>query len=120
MTQIIGIVGNALLVVAYIPQIVKIIKTKKAEDLSIWMWIAYFVGDTLLLIYAITTNDTIFTMLFSFFTVGNFALLGLTYKYGNTHKKPHGEHEKLEQKTNEKNENKDKPIDEKTDSHSHL
>jgi len=86
-TEIVGIIGNILLVVAYIPQIAKILKTKKAEDISIWMWINYFLGDVLLLIYSIGTGDTIFTMLFSFFTVGNFALLALTYKYGKFNKK---------------------------------
>lgn len=51
--QTVGIVGNALLVLAYIPQIVKLIKTKKGEDLSLMMWINYLVADILLATHAL-------------------------------------------------------------------
>ncbi len=84
--QAIGIVGNVLLVSAYLPQIHKTIKTKKAEDLSLLMWLAYFVGDVLLLVYSIATNDAIFTALFTLFTIGNFVLLTLTLKYSKPQK----------------------------------
>lgn len=80
--QALGVMGNILLVGAYIPQIHKIIVTKSAEDLSLLMWLAYFIGDVLLLIYSIMTNDTIFTALFTLFTVANFTILALTVKYG--------------------------------------
>ncbi len=79
--QTIGIVGNALLVLAYIPQIVKLIKTKKGEDLSLMMWINYLVGDILLAAYALYTNDYIFFSLFVLFTFFNIIVLYLTLKY---------------------------------------
>jgi uncharacterized protein with PQ loop repeat len=77
-----GIVGNVLLVIGYFPQIIKIITTKKAEDLSLMMWINFLVGDLLLLIYAIYTGDYIFSVLFAFFTIGNLVTMALTIKYG--------------------------------------
>jgi uncharacterized protein with PQ loop repeat len=80
--QIIGIAGNILLVSAYIPQIKKIIVTKSAEDLSVLMWLCYSFGDFLLLVYSFFTNDPIFIVLFTLFTVGNLTIFSLTIKYG--------------------------------------
>jgi len=80
--QIIGILGNVCLVYAYVPQIKKLIVTKKAEDLSLMMWLSYLTGDILLLIYSSFTNDPIFIVLFTLFTVGNFTIFFLTLKYG--------------------------------------
>lgn len=82
--QTVGIIGNALLVLAYIPQIVKLIKTKKGEDLSLMMWINYLVGDVLLAAYALYTKDYIFFSLFILFTIFNIIVLYLTLKYNKT------------------------------------
>lgn len=79
--QIIGIIGNALLALAYVPQILKLVKTKKGEDLSLLMWINYLVGDILLAAYAYYTKDMIFGTLFTLFTVFNIVVLALTLKY---------------------------------------
>lgn len=79
----IGIIGNALLALSYIPQILKILRTKKAEDLSLLMWLAYLIGDILLTIYAWYTGDIIFTILFILFTIGNFTILALSVRYSN-------------------------------------
>jgi MtN3 and saliva related transmembrane protein len=80
--HIIGITGNALLAIAYVPQIIKLIKTKKGEDLSMMMWINYLVGDILLAIYAYYTKEFIFCSLFAIFTFFNITILWLTVKYG--------------------------------------
>ncbi len=79
--EIIGIIGNVLLVISYIPQIIKLIKTKRGEDLSLLMWISYLAGDLLLAIYAWYTRDYIFFSLFVLFTIFNLIVLGLTLKY---------------------------------------
>lgn len=84
--QLLGFTGNILLIIGYLPQIIKILRTKKASDISISTWICYFLGDALALIYAISTNDTVFIVLFSVFTFGNFTLIFLTNKYGKVHK----------------------------------
>lgn len=77
-----GVVGNILVVVSYLPQIRKIIVTKSAEDLSLGMWGLYVLGDLCLLIYSISTGDSIFTALFTLFTVENLVVFYLALKYG--------------------------------------
>ncbi len=79
--QIFGIVANILLVGAYIPQYLKILKTKKGEDISIIMWLVITTGDICSVIYAISQNDFIFTSLFILFILENFILILLAYKY---------------------------------------
>jgi MtN3 and saliva related transmembrane protein len=78
----IGIVGNVLVLVSYLPQIRKIIVTKSAEDLSLGMWWMYTLGDLLLMIYSIALGDAIFTALFTVFSVENIVVLYLAIKYG--------------------------------------
>ena len=80
--QILGIAGNALMVLGYFPQIRKIIVTRKAEDISLLTWIGYLTGDLCLLLYALFTGDWVFVSLFCMFTVGNLTLISLTIKYG--------------------------------------
>ena len=83
-----GIIGNILLVLAYLPQIKKLIVTKKAEDISIWMWIITFFGDLALLVYALMINDSIFTALFTLFMVENIVILYLTAKFSKKNSPP--------------------------------
>lgn len=80
--EILGIIGNALMVFGYFPQIRKIIVTRKAEDISLLTWIGYLTGDLCLLVYSLCTSDWVFVSLFSMFTVGNITLITLTIKYG--------------------------------------
>jgi uncharacterized protein with PQ loop repeat len=98
---ILGIIGNILLVTAYLPQISKIIKHKHADDLSLLMWINYLIGDFLLLVYAIYQNDAIVASLFTIMTIGNISILFLTFKYGhiNMKKKAAKEKEDTKKKT---------------------
>ncbi len=77
----VGVLGNILVVVSYLPQIRKIIVTKKSDDLSLGMWGLYVLGDILLLVYAAATGDTIFTALFTLFTIENLVVLYLAFKY---------------------------------------
>jgi MtN3 and saliva related transmembrane protein len=80
--EIIGFGGNILVLAGYLPQIFKTWKTKKAEDISIMMWIYYLLGDSLLLVYSIMKSDLIFAVLFGVFCAGNLILVYLTHKYG--------------------------------------
>lgn len=79
--EIFGILANILLVGSYIPQYIKILKTKKGEDISIMMWLVIVTGDVSSVIYAVSRQDYIFTMLFVLFIIENFILIGLAYKY---------------------------------------
>lgn len=92
--SILGIIGNILLVTAYLPQISKIIKHKHADDLSLLMWINYLIGDFLLLVYAVHQNDAIVASLFTIMTIGNLSILFLTFKYGHINFKKKASKEK--------------------------
>lgn len=95
---ILGVIGNILLVTAYLPQISKIIKHKHADDLSLLMWVNYLIGDFLLLVYAIYQNDAIVASLFTIMTIGNVTILFLTFKYGHINLKKKVTKEKTDTK----------------------
>ena len=44
--------------VSYFPQIVKSLKTKKAEDLSIWSWILWVISSLSYTLYAILCTNS--------------------------------------------------------------
>lgn len=79
--EIFGILANILLVGSYIPQYLKILKTKKGGDISIMMWLVIITGDICSLIYAVSKQDLIFTALFGLFILENFILIYLANKY---------------------------------------
>jgi len=61
--QILGFMGTALVAVAYIPQIVHLIKQHCAYGISIKAWAIWFIAAMLMLPYAIATQATIFVLL---------------------------------------------------------
>ena len=58
--QIIGWVGTALVVVAYLPQIYHLLVKKCAWGISILTWIIWLIGSLLLLAYCILRRDFLF------------------------------------------------------------
>jgi MtN3 and saliva related transmembrane protein len=84
-----GILANILLVGSYIPQYLKILRTKKGEDISITMWIVIVTGDIFSLIYALSRMDVIFSSLFGLFIFENFILIYLAYKHRPKKNKKH-------------------------------
>ena len=58
--ETIGVIGIAVICIAGLPQLVKIIKTKSVEDLSLPFFIMILVGASLLLVYSIYINDLIY------------------------------------------------------------
>lgn len=80
--DIIGITGAVFLLIAYYPQLYKIIKTKKAKDLSLQTWIIISIGHLLLLTYGIIQRNIFIAMLFTAFSVENIAVILLIHKYG--------------------------------------
>lgn len=60
------VLGNVLLIIvsictflSYFPQIVKCLKTKKSEDLSIWSWVLWVTSSLAYTLYAILCQDNI-------------------------------------------------------------
>ena len=84
---LLGIVGNALLITAYIPQITKTFQAKKADDLSLGMWVLWALGDLCFLLYSLLEKDLYSSILFGCFTLGNVLILCLILRYGKPSKK---------------------------------
>ncbi len=57
LVSVLGLVAGFLLIIAYIPQAFKTIKTKSTKDISLLFTIFIFIGDSLWLIYGIILNS---------------------------------------------------------------
>lgn len=53
MIDILGFVAGFLTTLAFLPQVIKVIKTKKTEDISLGMYIIFSLGVALWLVYGI-------------------------------------------------------------------
>ena len=81
-------VYTALEFISYIPQIVKIIKTKHADDLSLASWASWVISDVCYLLYVLLESPeigVIFTASLSLFFVIFVYVLTFIYQH---HKKP--------------------------------
>ena len=83
-TQIIGIIAGICTSTSLVPQVVKTIKEKKAEDVSLIMLLTLGVGIALWIIYGIKRNDIpiIATNAFSLFV--NVTMVVLRIKFSGT------------------------------------
>jgi MtN3 and saliva related transmembrane protein len=57
--SILGILASIFSLSSTVPQIVKGLKTKKMDDLSVWLILSLIVGLTLWVIYGIGRNDVV-------------------------------------------------------------
>lgn len=80
-TQIVGIIAGIFTAVSLLPQLIKIIKEKKAEDVSPWMLIILMVGLALWLCYGFLKTDWPIIVTNAFSLLLNTAVLILRYKY---------------------------------------
>ncbi|MGC2428413.1 MAG: SemiSWEET family transporter [Nitrososphaeraceae archaeon] len=80
----IGICATLFTLSSTVPQIIKGIKTKKTDDLSIWLILALIVGLTLWIIYGIGKNDIIIATGNTVSVSFNVVLLFLKIKYSRT------------------------------------
>lgn len=80
--EAIGIIGGALIISSYIPQIIKSAKTKKVEDVSIWMIIATLVGTLFWIAYGIIILSLSVILSNSVFLIFIIFQLILMIKYG--------------------------------------
>jgi len=60
--EMLGWLGTALVIVAYVPQIRHLYVEKCAWGLSISTWLIWLVAGALLLSYCVFRNDTLFTL----------------------------------------------------------
>jgi len=78
---IIGILATIFAVSSTVPQIIKGLKTKKMDDVSVWLITALIVGLSLWVIYGIAKNDTVIAGGNSMGVSLNVILLLLKIKY---------------------------------------
>jgi len=62
-TKWLGIVGTGLVILAYLPQLIHLVKERCSAGLSIGAYVIWSVAALLLLIYAISRNDPVFIAL---------------------------------------------------------
>ena len=55
--QILAIIAGMIIVVAGIPQIIRIVKVKESKDVSIWMFILFLIGQIIWLSYGLHLGD---------------------------------------------------------------
>ncbi|HWI91104.1 MAG TPA: SemiSWEET transporter [Flavisolibacter sp.] len=85
-TQVIGIAAGICTSTSLIPQVVKTIKKKKAEDVSLGMLLVLATGIILWIVYGIKKNDIPIIATNAFSLLVNIAMVILGVKYKN--KKP--------------------------------
>lgn len=78
---IVGIVASISTAVSMLPQLIKIIKEKKADDISLPMVITLLTGLALWIAYGIMRKDLVISIANSFSLVVNLTLLALSIKY---------------------------------------
>jgi MtN3 and saliva related transmembrane protein len=80
-TSILGIVAGILTSSSLLPQLIKIIREKKVEDLSVGMFVTLMIGVLLWIVYGILRDDMpiIFTNAFS--VLINICILFFRFKY---------------------------------------
>jgi MtN3 and saliva related transmembrane protein len=81
-TKIIGLVAGVCTSCSLIPQVVKTIKEKKAEDVSLGMLVVLFTGVLLWIVYGLKKSDMpiIATNSFSALVDITMVILGIKYK----------------------------------------
>ena len=59
LVPLIGILATIFAVSSTVPQIIKGIKTKKMDDVSVWLIMALIMGLSLWVVYGVAKNDTV-------------------------------------------------------------
>ena len=81
LTQIIGLAAGICTAASMLPQVIKTIKEKKAEDVSMLMLIILMTGLILWVIYGIKRNDMPIILTNSFSLLVSITMMALRIKY---------------------------------------
>ena len=81
LVQIVGIIAGSITAVSMVPQLIKVIKHKKVDHISIWMVITLLTGLTFWIVYGFLQNDMIIIVTNIFSAAVNIILLILKIKY---------------------------------------
>lgn len=80
-TQVIGMIAGILTASSLLPQLIKTLKEKKAEDVSIGMLVVLFLGVGLWIVYGVMRDDLPIIITNSFSLLLNATMIGLRFKY---------------------------------------
>lgn len=64
--SLIGAVGTGIIIIAYIPQVARLARTRRAADVSIPTYLLWATGSALLLVHARGMGSAIFTVVTTF------------------------------------------------------
>jgi MtN3 and saliva related transmembrane protein len=78
---VIGISASVCTAASLIPQLIKVLKEKKAENISLWMLVVLFVGLGLWVLYGILKDDIIIIVSNSVSFIVNLLLAFFAIKY---------------------------------------
>ncbi|HEY8559215.1 MAG TPA: SemiSWEET transporter [Pyrinomonadaceae bacterium] len=81
LTVALGLLAGGLTTVSFIPQALKIWKTRSAEDVSLKMFLALCAGVALWLVYGFIKKDTAILVTNGVTLVLAFAILGMKLKF---------------------------------------
>jgi MtN3 and saliva related transmembrane protein len=79
---IIGIIAGTFTCVSMFPQVIKIIKEKQAQDVSLWMPVVLFIGHALWITYGVLKKDIPLIAPNSIAIVLDVLMIIFTIKYG--------------------------------------
>lgn len=79
--SIVGVIASICTAVSMVPQLIKLIKEKKADDISIFMLLVLFIGVGCWVAYGILKKDWIIIISNSFSFIVNIVLTILTIKF---------------------------------------
>lgn len=80
-TTIVGVVASICTAVSMVPQVIKLIKKKKADDISVLMLVVLFAGVGCWVAYGFLKKDWVIIISNSFSFIVNILLTILTIKY---------------------------------------
>lgn len=83
LTGAIGIIAGIFTSSSLLPQLIKIIKEKKVEELSIGMFITLMIGILMWIYYGLLRKDMPIIVFNSFSVLLNISILFLRFKYRN-------------------------------------
>ncbi len=80
-TTWVGFVGAALVIMAYLPQVVHLIKERCSWGISIGAYAMWFVAGILICAHAVSLNDPVFIVLQGYNVVATAAIAAFAKKY---------------------------------------
>ncbi len=86
MVDLIGYIAGFLAMVTFLPQVIKTLRTKKANDISLWMLFLTLLANVFYEIYAILLSLTPVIIMIGIMSIIVVVQIVLTFKYKNNKK----------------------------------